>query len=155
MEFKELMTNYSEGEPRSARNLPPTTPYIEKSEGRTRQDDLQKSNINNIVGRYMKTGELPITNREAFFADVSALPDFQSAIEMVDKARAGFMELPAEVRSMHDNDPAKFIDWTSDIANRDEMVKMGLLDAPNEVTEAAAKAGDAAREVEVKPEAVT
>lgn len=136
---------YQEGEPYGGRNVPPSTPYVEKSPGRTRQDDLKASNINNIVKRYQRTGELPVKNREAFFADVSAVPDFQTAMNIVDQAREGFMSLPAEVRAKHDNDPAKFVDWTADPANRDEMVKMGLLDAPNEITADAAIAGDLAR----------
>lgn len=131
--------------PYGGRNKPPNTPYVEDCKGRTRQDDLKFSNINNIVSRYKKTGELPVKNREAFFADVSAVPDFQTAMNLVDAAREGFMSLPAELRAKHDNNPAKFIDWTSNPANRDEMVKMGLLDAPDETTEAAAIAGDAAR----------
>lgn len=132
--------------PYTSYSKPPSTRYVEKSPGRTRQEDLERSNINNIVSRYHKTGELPVKNREVFFADVSALPDFQSAMEIVDKAREGFMSLPAVVRALHDNDPAKFVDWTADPANRDEMVRMGLLDAPDEVTEQAAIAGDQARD---------
>lgn len=140
------MTWYAEGEPYGGNNMPPSSPYVEKSKGRTRQDDLERSNINNIIKRYKSSNELPIQNREAFFADVSSMPDFQSAMNLVDAAREGFMSLPAEVRAIHDNNPAAFIDWTSNPDNRDEMVRMGLLDAPNEVTEAAAVAGDVARE---------
>ncbi len=139
------MTRYLEGEPYSGNRFPPSTPYVEKSEGRTRQDDLERSKIGNIISKYKATGELPRVNRESFFADVSGVPSFQEAIAIVDRAREGFMQLPAELRAKHDNDAGKFVDWTSDPANRQEMVKMGLLDAPDEVTKAAAVAGDEAR----------
>jgi len=139
------MSYYAEGEPYGGGNLPPSTPYVEKSPGRTRQDDLESSKIGNIVKRYLKTRELPVTGREAFFADVSSMPDYQTAFGILEAGANAFKQLPAEVKTRFDNDPAKFLDFTNDAGNRDEMVTMGLLDAPDEVTAAAAIAGDAAR----------
>lgn len=150
------MTYYAEGEPYGGNNLPPSRPYVEKSPGRTRQDDLHRCDINNIVARYNSTGELPVKNREAFFADVSSMPDFATAFEVMDKAREGFYSLSAEVKSRFENNPAKFVDFTSNPANRDELVSMGLIDAPGEVTAEAAIQGDLEREslkAKVEPEA--
>lgn len=147
------MTYYADGEPYGGGNLPPSTPYVEKSPGRTRQDDLAASEINNIVKRYNRTRELPVVGREAFFADVSEMPDFATAFETIHKGEKAFMQLPAEIKSRFGNNPAAFLDFTNDPSNRDEMVEMGLLDAPGEVTQEAAEQGDAARAAaEVKPE---
>lgn len=142
------MTYYAEGEPYGGGNLPPSTPYQERSAGRTRQDDLERSNINNIVSRYHASGELPERDRDAFFyGDVSNMPDYATVFEIVDRARDGFINsLSPELRARFDNDPAKFLDFTNDPANRNEMVELGLLEAPDEITEVAANAGDAARE---------
>ena len=143
--------NYGPGEPYGAANKPPSTPYEEKSKGRTRQDDMASTDINRIMAKFVKTGELPVKNREFFFADVSGMPDFRTAMDMVHNAEEAFMELPPEVRYRFENDPAKFLDFTTDPANREELVTMGLLDAPDEVTAAAAVAGDIARGERVEP----
>lgn len=138
--------NYGKDEPRSAANKPPSRPYTETSKGRTRQDDLKAVDINNIMKRYVKTGELPVRGRGAFFADVSAMGTFREAIHSVHAAEDAFMQLPPDVRARFNNEPADFLDFTSNPANRPELVTMGLLDAPDETTQAAAEAGDKARE---------
>lgn len=141
--------NYGPGEPHSAASKPPSNPYKETSKGRTRQSDLQMSDINTIMAKYQKTGELPTKGREAFFANVSEMPDFRTALDMVHAAEDAFMSLPASMRARFENDPAKFLDFTTNPANRDELVSMGLLDAPDEITEQAAEAGDAARDAAI------
>jgi len=145
------MTHYGEGEPRGGGNLPPGSPYVELSRGRTRQEDLESSDINNIIKRYWKTKELPVDGREYFFADVSEMPDYQTALHMIEHGKEAFSHVKPDIRARFDNDAAKFLDFTSDPANRDELVDMGLLDAPDEVTELAARAGDATRDAIADP----
>ncbi len=96
----------------------------------TRQSEMAACDINNIMAKYEKTGVLPVEGREAFYADVSMMGDYRSALENVRMADEAFMSLPAKVRSKFDNDPAGFLDFCSDPANRDEMVEMGLIEAP-------------------------
>jgi phage internal scaffolding protein len=42
-------------------------------------------------------------------------------------AQDSFLALPAKVRARFDNDPALFVDFASDEANRDELKALGLL----------------------------
>lgn len=102
---------------------------------RTKQSEAKATNINTIVAQYDKTGLLPQVGREALFADVSDVGDYRSALDLIRNAEELFMTIPADVRSRFENDPAVFLDWTSNADNRDEMVEMGLLEKPVVVPE--------------------
>ncbi len=96
----------------------------------TKQSEAKATNINTIVAQYDKTGVLPTFGRDALFADVSDIPDYRTALDLISKADEMFMQIPANVRARFENDPAVFLDFTSDPTNRDEMVEMGLLEKP-------------------------
>lgn len=121
------MTHYGEGEPRSAKNLPPSNPQKDFGPSLTRQSEAKQTDINVIMAKYQKTGVLPPMNRAAFFADVSKVTSFDDAVAVVHGIEDTFMELAPEIRKRFDNDPAKFIDFTNKAENKDEMVEMGLL----------------------------
>lgn len=110
------------------RNPPPKSPRLEYGPGRTRQSEAAACDINNIVERYHKTGVLPVVNRQMWFMDVSEVGDYRSALEQVERGEKAFMQLPPKVRARFMNDPAEFLDFTSDPANREEMVEMGLIE---------------------------
>ncbi len=99
---------------------------------RTRQSEAKATNINTIVAQYDKTGLLPQSGREALYADVADAPDYRTALDLIRQADELFMGIPAGVRARFGNDPAVFLDWTSDSANRDEMMSMGLIEKPSE-----------------------
>lgn len=110
---------------------PPPKPVLAKFEKTlTRDSEAKDCDVNVIMARYEKTGMLPVDNRQAFFADVSEMGDYRSALHQVKMADEFFMSLPAKVRSRFDNDPAAFLDFVSDPASRDEMVELGLLEKP-------------------------
>ena len=64
------MTHYGEGEPRSAANLPPSSPKVFTQPSLTRQSEAKMADINYIMERYQKTGFLPPLNRAVFFGNV-------------------------------------------------------------------------------------
>ncbi len=100
---------------------------------RTRQSEAKAADINNIVQQYNRTGFLPQVSREGLFVDVSEMPDYRTSLDMIRRADDMFMDLPAEIRAKFENDPAVFLDWTSDPKNRDEMIELGMLPAPDVV----------------------
>lgn len=105
-------------------------------DGKTRQADAEACDINVIMRRYEKTGMLPtMAQVEGYFADVSDMGDYRTALSVVREADGMFMALPAEVRRRFDNDPAAFVDFMADPANRDEAVKLGLVAAAPVVVE--------------------
>lgn len=81
--------------------------------------------INNIVKKYLRTGELP-EMRQAVYADVSELGDLRDATERVLAAEEAFMQLPAEVRRYFDNDPVRLVEFSQDPANLEKAVELGL-----------------------------
>lgn len=97
--------------------------------GRTKQSFKAECDINNIMARFVRTGVLDFTNRrQAQYGDVTGL-EYQSAMDLVVRAREMFAELPSAVRSRFQNEPGQFLDFVQDPANAEEMVKMGLATA--------------------------
>lgn len=95
--------------------------------GLTKQADAKDADINNILKRYERTGELPLMiAKEARYGDFSDPLDYQSALNLVKLAEEQFNALEAHIRNRFDNDPAKFLAFATDPKNLDEMVKLGL-----------------------------
>lgn len=107
---------------------PPPKVRLECGPSKTKQGHKKECDINEIMAHYKKTGYLPVTGRQAFYADVSEMGDYRSALDNVIRADRAFGQLPAELRKRFDNDPAKFLDWCADPENRDEMVELGLVE---------------------------
>lgn len=87
-------------------------------------------NANRIVEKFERTGLMPPIRSGGVYGDVSEIGDYQAAIEQVARAEEAFMELPAKVRDRFDNDPGKFLEFVGEPANKDEAVKLGLIEAP-------------------------
>lgn len=93
----------------------------------TKQSMRDECDVNGIMQRFERTGLIAHTSqREAYFADVSAVPDFAQAIAVVEKAENMFMSLPAQLRAKFGNDAANYVQFCANPANSDEMVKLGL-----------------------------
>lgn len=104
------------------------TVCLEKS--LTRQSELAGCDVNVIMKRYEKTGELPMNARTAIYADVSEVGDYRTALQIVRDGEAAFMQLPAAVRAKFGNDVGAFLDFAADPANQEDLVQLGLVEAP-------------------------
>lgn len=111
-------------------------------ESKTRQADLDASDINKIVKRFERDGIVPLSNREGLYLDVSEVPDYREAIEQVRRADEYFMSLPASSRAMFNNDPAEFLDKVNDPTQLDLLVEAGVI-PKDEVKPVVPAAGDA------------
>lgn len=99
--------------------------------GFTVQADRDEADINKIVARFQKTGQLPPTlNGQPFYGDVSEFGDLQDSLIRIQEADRLFMSFPANIRERFDNDKVKLIAFLSDANNRDEAIKLGLIQAP-------------------------
>jgi phage internal scaffolding protein len=101
--------------------------FIFTKPSRTQQQFRDECDINHILERFNITGQLPVAGLQPEYGDFSGITDYQSALNAVMAAQDSFLELPARIRARFDNDPALFVDFASDEANRDELKAMGLL----------------------------
>jgi len=98
------------------------------------QQFAEECDINTIVRRFGLTGELPQNLRMPVSGDFTQVGDFHSAMNLVRQAEEGFMELPGELRARFHHDPGELLSFLDDPANRDEAVKLGLVQKPAEVS---------------------
>lgn len=109
----------------------PVDVVICKEKTLAQQHFAEEVDVNNIVARALRTGLLGdpmgINAREAIFADVSSIGDYNVCLNRIIAAQNAFLELPADLRSRFDNDPAKLLNFMNDPANLDACVELGLL----------------------------
>lgn len=96
-------------------------------DSRTVQADARDADINVIMSRYQKTGQLPPLARLPSYGDFDQVSDFRTALELVRQGEHQFMQLPAAVRARFDNDPAAFSEFASDPGNHLELVELGVV----------------------------
>jgi phage internal scaffolding protein len=101
--------------------------FIFNGVSRTQQHFKSECDINNILKRFNVTGQLPVGSVQPTYGDFSGVTDYQSALNAVMAAQDSFLALPAKIRSRFQNDPALFVQFASDEANKDEMKALGLL----------------------------
>lgn len=98
----------------------------------TQQSLAAECDINTIVKKFEQSGLLTHTNsRPARYLDTTDVPDYQTALNFVETAESAFMALPAFVRERFQNDPGNMVDFVMDASNREEAIKLGLLEPKN------------------------
>lgn len=108
--------------------------------GFTVQADADEADINVLVARYNKSGQLPpMRGGQPFYGDVSDIGDLQESLIKVQEGNRLFMSYPADLRERFDNDPAKLIAFLSDDNNLKEAEELGLV-AKRPIVEPAASA---------------
>nr|DAD95801.1 MAG TPA: Scaffold protein [Microviridae sp. ct2OM3] len=108
----------------------------------TQQQFAEETDINTIVRRFGLTGQLPDDYRAPMEQDFFEITDFSTAMQAVRKAQEQFLQLPGDMRARFANDPQRLLDFLEDPTNRDEALKLGLLQKPPEKTRDAVQAID-------------
>lgn len=99
-----------------------------KEPSKTQQQFQKECDINEIMRKYLKTGEIThMAPYQGKYADLSEAPDYHQAMTTVVKAQQAFDVLPAELRARFDNDPGKLLEFVHDDKNYDEAAKLGLV----------------------------
>lgn len=94
----------------------------------TVQDQREDADINVILKRFGITGELPVSQRVPLeIVDVDEVLDYRTCVDRVMNANKAFAAQPASVRNRFNNDPAAFVEFFMDDANREEAEKLGLV----------------------------
>lgn len=91
-------------------------------------DQQKDTDINVIVARFGITGQLPAAGSLPLVTngDFAEALDLRGALDLMRSADDAFMALPADVRTRFGNDPVEYVNFCSDPANVDEMVRLGL-----------------------------
>jgi phage internal scaffolding protein len=95
----------------------------------TQQHFKDETDINNILRQFNITGLLPESPLSPRYGDFTGISDYQTALNQVIAAEDEFMALPAQIRSRFDNDPAKLIEFIGNSDNKDEAIKLGLVNS--------------------------
>lgn len=96
----------------------------------TKQSFRDECDINKIMSKFQKTGAIThLQNNKSQYGFATSL-DFTESMNIVAKAQTMFNELPSSIRSKFKNDPAAFLGFVQDESNADELVEMGLANAP-------------------------
>lgn len=97
----------------------------------TKQSFKKEADINNLVKRY--SAETLAAMRDTtskLFGDFTNVPDYQTALNMVNSANEKFAKLPAKVRDRFKNNPALLLDFISKPENKNEAIEIGLIEKP-------------------------
>lgn len=84
-------------------------------------------NINSIAAKMLK-GHTPPTKAGGQYGDFTSVEDFHTSLNKVNDAFNDFNNLPAQIRSAFDNDPAQLIGFLSDESNREAAAELGLIE---------------------------
>lgn len=103
--------------------------------GLTDQSQAKDCDVNEILKRFEKTGQLPdMIQADPQYGDFSNAPDYHAAMDICVKAQEQFDALDAHVRKRFGNDPAMFLEFATDPANQEELIKMGLAKVKNGIS---------------------
>jgi len=102
---------------------------VPEGESLTEQGHAASADINTIMHRAERTGQVQVTAASAMYGDFTAVGDYQSALEAVRMAQAAFMSLDPAIRERFGNDPGRLLAFLSDESNRPEAEKLGLVES--------------------------
>ncbi len=104
----------------------------------TDQSQYKDTDINNIVRRYQTTGLLDSPGAVPFetlqYGDATLLPDYQTALDLVNSVHEEFSSLPSEVREKFGHDPMQLLDALQDPTKQQMLQDIGLLSKPVDPT---------------------
>ncbi|WNK13994.1 MAG: internal scaffolding protein [Microvirus sp.] len=93
----------------------------------TQQHFKDECDVNQIVERFMKTGELPENQRIPQFGDFSDVKSYDTALQLVRDAQEEFENLPALIRKRFNNNPEELLEFIDDPSNQEEGIRLGLM----------------------------
>ncbi|WNK12464.1 MAG: internal scaffolding protein [Microvirus sp.] len=96
--------------------------------GRTKQSFKEECDINTLMAKYLKTGQMDHVNQALPRFECVSDHDFQSAQNLIADAKSMFENIPSAVRARFENNPGKLLDWVHDPKNVQEAASLGFLE---------------------------
>jgi phage internal scaffolding protein len=94
---------------------------------RTQQHHKDECDINVILERFGKTGQMPVNALSATYGDFSGVYDYHTAMNALIASESEFAALPANIRARFDNEPSNLIKFLDNPENKSEAEKLGLI----------------------------
>ena len=94
---------------------------------RAQQHHKDECDINVILERFGKTGQVPVNTISGTYGDFSGVHDYHTAMNALIAAESEFAALPAQLRNKFANDPANLVQFLDNPDNRAEAEKLGLV----------------------------
>ncbi len=104
-------------------------PTIQCGPSLTKQSFRDECDINFIMSRWKRTGEMPpekAGTMRPHYGDFSNPNDYMEAANRVIEANEAFESLPSFLRDRFANEPANLIAFLADPENQEEAIKLGL-----------------------------
>ena len=102
---------------------------------KTNQDFAKEVEINNIMDRFTRTGELPMNiSSTLVYGDFTQNSDFMSTLNRIKQGKDLFHEINAKLDNKF-NDPQELSDFMSDPKNEKQLQQLGIFtkrDEPND-----------------------
>ncbi len=108
-------------------------PTIDTGPGKTKQSFRDECDINFIMDKWKRTGQIPdnmVGTMKPQYGDFTDSNDYMDACNSVIAAKEAFASLPAFLRDRFANEPANLIRFLSIPENQEEAIKLGLAEAP-------------------------
>lgn len=93
---------------------------------KTVQADAHEADINTIVDRLAKTGQMPIIQAPPQVDEFADIFDFTSAMQTIAAAKYAFSQLPAKIQARFNHNPAEYVAFADDPENIPELRKWGV-----------------------------
>ena len=93
-----------------------------------RQAFKDEVDINRIVERYRATGQLPLTNAQARYGDVTDYQDYKTMLDYVHEALRKADDLPENALEQFNANPEDFMRRIDAAESRDDLVALGIVE---------------------------
>lgn len=90
----------------------------------------EEVDILTIVRRHGLTPNMPSGIAGGVYGDFTGITDFRDAVDRIQRARDGFMALPADVRDRFNNDPGELIELAHSLPEDEFLSAAGLVKPP-------------------------
>lgn len=98
-------------------------------ESMTRQSEMEACDLHNILRQFSQQGFDELVRQNAARGQYADLPDeldYQESLNLVMAAQASFATLPSQVRERFGNNPGAFLEFVSNPANAEELIRLGI-----------------------------
>ncbi|AXL14528.1 internal scaffolding protein [Microviridae sp.] len=97
---------------------------------RAQQHHKDECDINVILERFGRSGQLPVNAISGTYGDFSGVHDYHTALNTLIAAESEFEALPAKLRARFNNEPSNLIEFLNDPKNKEQAIELGLVNQP-------------------------